>query len=241
MVSGRERPCSPEVFPRHRLCGLRRPPRLAGCPLPGHGAPIRERGGERKGRAYRPPGRRAAPRVPGGPKTPQERIAEACGRSWGAQRWPGSSHHLPEQGAIAEGGGAPDTAEGPARRAPPTSRPLARGPQELPQWLGAEKCGCQDKVQDEEAQPGPGVQSPEHGENHLPRGPRSRLLPAPPPGGQDDGTCCPRPGPPHKGLLLHGAASVVARGPAGQLRAEACGLLTLRLWATRCQAHLVYY
>lgn len=29
------------------------------------------------------------------------------------------------------------------------------------------------------------------------------------------------------------------RGPAGQLRAEACGLLILRLWAARCQAHLV--
>lgn len=83
------------------------------------------------------------------------------------------------------------------------------------------------------------MQSPQHGENHLPRGPWSRLLPAPPPSGQDDGTCCPRPGPPHKGLPLRGAASAVAPGPAGQLRAEACGPLILRLRAARGQAHLV--
>ena len=207
-MSGRECPCSPEVFPRHRLCGVRRPRGWRVARSQG-----RERDGERKGGAYRPPGQRAALRVPGGPKTPQERIAEACGRSWGVlsagQGAATTSQNREEHLRV----GSTNTVEGPARRAPPTSRPLAPGPSELPQRLGAEKRGCQDEVQDKEAQPGPGAQSPQHGENHLPRGPWSGLLPAPPPCGQDDGTCCPRPGPPHKGLPLHGAASAVAPGP----------------------------
>ena len=70
-----------------------------------------EEGGEKKGRGYHPPGRRAALRVPGGPKIPQERLAEACGRSWGAQHWQGGSYHLPEREQGLRVGG-PDTGEG---------------------------------------------------------------------------------------------------------------------------------
>ena len=118
----------PRSLPQTQALWGEKAPRLAGCPLPGHGAPIRERDGERKGRAYRPPGRRAALRVPGGPKTPQERIAEACGRSWGvlsAGQGAATTSQNREQHLRV---GGPNTAEGPAPRAPPTYRPLAPGP-----------------------------------------------------------------------------------------------------------------
>lgn len=49
----------------------------------------------------------------------------------------------------------------------PTFQALGLCSQELPQWLGAEECSGQDEVEEEEAQPSPGVQSPQHGENHL--------------------------------------------------------------------------
>lgn len=45
--------------------------------------------------------------------------------------------------------------------------PLILCPWGLPQGLGAEERSCQDEVEEEEAQPGSGIQSPQHGENHL--------------------------------------------------------------------------
>lgn len=37
----------------------------------------------------------------------------------------------------------------------------------LPQGLGAKESRRQDEVEEEETEPSPGVQSPQHGENHL--------------------------------------------------------------------------
>lgn len=36
----------------------------------------------------------------------------------------------------------------------------------LPLGLRSKECACQDEVKKEETEPGPGVQSPKHGENH---------------------------------------------------------------------------
>lgn len=58
-------------------------------------------------------------------------------------------------------------AEWEAARQSLTCGPLSLCPLVLPQWLGAEECSCQDEVEEEEAQPSPGMQSPQHGENHL--------------------------------------------------------------------------
>ena len=66
------------------------------------------------------------------------------------------------------------------------------------------------------------------------------LIPAsacPSPGRPEDGTCCPRPTasqrPPAPWLRVSSGSR-----PAGQLPAEACGLVVLRRWASRCQTHL---
>lgn len=37
----------------------------------------------------------------------------------------------------------------------------------LPLGLRSKECACQDEVKKEETEPSPGVQSPQHGENHL--------------------------------------------------------------------------
>ena len=154
-------------------------PRLAGCPLPGHGSPIREQGGEKKGRGYHPPGRRAALRVPGGPKIPQERLAEACGRSWGAQHWQGGSYHLPEREQGLRVGG-PYTGEG--RPTSGVTSAAGGGGARLP-GRGTGRRGS--------GQPW-GAEPPAWRE---PSSTRS-LIPAsacPSPGRPEDGTCCPRP------------------------------------------------
>lgn len=63
------------------------------------------------------------------------------------------------------------------------------------------QCHCQDEVE-EEAEPSPGVQSPQHGENHLLH--RSQLLSSL---SWQDGTCCQFPGPPHKGPSFQACVS----------------------------------
>lgn len=45
--------------------------------------------------------------------------------------------------------------------------PLILCPRDLPQGLGAEEHSCQDEVEEEEAEPSSGIQSPRHGANHL--------------------------------------------------------------------------
>lgn len=91
-----------------------------------------------RARYYRPPGRPAGLRAAGGPTVPQVQLAEACWRCWGAR----------PACCLFKGVEAPT-------------------PWELPQRLWPEQCSRQDKVEEEEAQPGPGVQSPQHGEDHL--------------------------------------------------------------------------
>lgn len=171
-------------------------------------------GGERPGRAglryYHPLGRKVAARVAEGLKILQEQIAEACGRCWDAQPGPLQATNQPP--VQAQGGGLreprppglrhqPVLREGEreaARQSPTFCGPLSLCPRLLPQWLGAEECSCQDEVEEEEAQRSPGMQSPQHGENH-------HLFRSLSPGFclplslAEGRNCCPLPGPPHKG------------------------------------------
>lgn len=119
-----------------------------------------------------------------------------------------------------------------ARRAPrlpgpPPGGPLTPCPQELPQRLGAEEGSSQDEVEEEEVQPGPGIQSPQHGENHLLLQPLSSgfCLPLPQ---QEDGTVATRQG--HLTKAGHSRAPRRGQKPPAEVR---FGFLTLS--ANRCQ------
>lgn len=178
-MSGREHPRSPEVFPTHRLCGVRRPRGWRGARSQGTAPPSGSRVGRGRGEATIHQAGERRREFQGGRKFLRNGSLRPAGEVGVLSTGRGGSYHLPEREQRLTVGG-PDTGEG-----QPTSGVTSAaggGGARLP----GRGTGRRGSGRPWGAEP-PAWREPSSTRSRIP------ASACPSPGRPEDGTCCPRP------------------------------------------------